>query len=355
MRRGTKKRRSRKAGLPPGTLVHIGERTSEQTRVRVLAYDEGSCTERELDSIGDLAPLLGQSRVTWVNIDAVHDVALMEQLGKTFNLHPLVLEDMVNTDQRPKVEDYGDYAYIVLKQLSYDEAAGEVVSEQVSLILGRNFVLSVGEREGDVFDNVRERIRNSKGRIRSLNPDYLLYRLIDAIVDHYFLALETLGDRIERLEERVISDTSAEVLHEIDRIKWEILFLRRAVWPLREVLNELEHEEYELIEERTEIYFRDVYDHSIQVIDTIETYRDLLAGMMDLYQSNVNLRLNQVMKVLTVISTIFLPLTFLAGVWGMNFLYMPELYEPHGYYWALGAMATLALGMVVYFKRKGWM
>ncbi|MBI5060228.1 magnesium/cobalt transporter CorA [candidate division KSB1 bacterium] len=354
MRRGIK-RRSRKAGLPPGTLVHIGERTGDRTRVRVLAYDENSCTDRELDSIADAAGLLGQSRMLWMNIDAVHDVALMEQVGKLFNLHPLVLEDLVNTDQRPKVEDYGDYAFVVLKQLSYDDAAGEVVSEQVSLILGRNFVLSVGEREGDVFDQVRDRLRNAKGRIRGQSSDYLVYRLLDAVVDHYFLVLEKLGDRIEVLEDRVIGETSAEILREIDRIKREMLFVRRSVWPLREVLTELEHEEYELIDPRTEIYFRDVYDHTIQVIDTVETYRDLLAGMMDLYQSNVNLRLNTVMKVLTVISTIFLPLTFLAGVWGMNFVNMPELYQANGYFVALGFMAVLAVSMVWFFKHKGWM
>lgn len=354
MTRGIKKR-SKKAGLPPGTPVHIGEQKTAQSRLNVIAFDTEKCHEQEVTDVRRLENVRESSTVFWLNVDGVQDVALLEQIASTFQLHPLVLEDIANTDQRAKVEDYDNHLYIVIRQLSYDRDADEVQSEQVSLVLADKLLISFGEREGDLFNSVRERIRFAKGKIRTMDADYLLYRLIDAVVDHYFVVLEALGERIERLENQLVDDSSTDALQEIHRLKREIMFVRRSVWPLREVLGSLEHEESELIREHTEIYFRDVHDHTIQVIETVETYRDMMSGLMDLYQSNVNLRLNQVMKVLTVISTIFLPLTFLVGLWGMNFVNMPELYVQWGYFAALGLMALTALVMIIMFKKRNWL
>jgi magnesium transporter len=354
LKRGIKKR-SKKAGLPPGTPVHIGEKSSDQTRISVMLYNDERTVEKEVVDPVHLEPLMREAGVLWVNVDAVHDVTMLERMAKLFGLHPLILEDIANTDQRPKFEDYGLHAFAVLKMLSYDDRARQIVSEQVSVVMGANFLLSFGEREGDIFDPIRERIRHGKGRIRKLGPDYLGYSLLDTIVDNYFIILEKLGEQIEAIEEQLLDDPSRNYMQELYRIKRELLFLRKSVWPLREVIAALQHSELELIKSETEIYFRDVYDHTVQVVDTVETYRDMLTGMLDVYLSSVSYRTNVVMRVLTVIATIFMPLTFLAGVWGMNFHFMPEIVQPWGYPAALGLMLALGLGMILYFKKKGWM
>ncbi|MDZ7655762.1 MAG: magnesium/cobalt transporter CorA [Sulfurimicrobium sp.] len=349
------KKRSKKAGMPPGTLMHIGEQRTEVMKAVVLDYDEHNCDETVLASYDQCLALRGKPTVTWVDIEGVHDIQALEKIGRCFGLHPLVMEDILNTDQRPKIEDYGDYLYIVLRMLTNGSETGEVGSEQVSLILGENFVLSIQEgAKGDVFEPVRNRIRGSKGQIRKLGADYLAYSLIDAVVDNYFIILETIGERVELLEETLISDPGPETLHLIHNLKRELIYLRKSVWPLREVVSGMQRRDSVLIREGTGYYLRDVYDHTIQVIDTVETFRDMLSGMLDIYLSSISNRTNAVMKVLTVIATIFIPLTWIVGIYGMNFKYMPELEWRYGYLGSWIIMILLALGMVIYFKKKKW-
>jgi magnesium transporter len=347
------RKRAKKVGAAPGTLVHIGERKVENTRLRVIDYERERLTETEPAAAGDCCPLKGTASVSWINVDGIHEVEAVETLGRCFDLHPLVMEDILNTDQRPKVEVYDDYLFIVIKMLQFDDHAG-IRTEQVSLVLGDNFVLSFQEMEGDVFDGVRERLRAGR-RIRFLGADYLAYALLDAVVDSYFAILEKIGDRIEDLEEELIGRPVPTTLEKIHHLKREMILLRKSVWPLREVLNGLTRGENPLIQSDTLLYLRDVYDHTIQVIDTIETFRDLLAGMLDLYLSGVSNRMNEVMKVLTVIATIFIPLTFLAGIYGMNFDYMPELHWRWAYPVLWLIMIGIGVGLVFVFKKKDWL
>jgi len=355
MTRHTLKERSRKAGLSPGTLVHIGEKKIDTVKAVMFDYDERSCSETVLTELAQCIVCRGKPSVTWVDIEGVHDIQAFEKIGGCFDLHPLVMEDILNTDQRPKLEDYGDYLYIVLRMLTSASETGEIASEQVSLILGENFVLSIQEgAKGDVFDSVRSRIRGGKGQIRRLGADYLAYALIDAVVDNYFIILEKIGERIEFLEESLIGNPGPDTLKLLHHLKREMIYLRKSVWPLREVVAAMQRRDSALIREGTGYYLRDVYDHTIQVIDTIETFRDMLSGMLDIYLSSVSNRMNSVMKVLTVIATIFMPLTWIAGIYGMNFKHMPELEWAWGYpaVWAL--TLAIAVGMMVYFKKKKW-
>jgi magnesium transporter len=349
------KKRSKKAGLPPGTLVHIGERKAGELKLTIIDYDEARSQEREVKTIEECFVFKEKPTVTWINIEGLHDVQALEKLGECYGIHPLVLEDILNTDQRPKMEDYGEYLYIVLKMLDGSQKNGEINTEQVSLILGPNFIFSFQEAGGDVFDPVRERIRNNKGRIRKMGADYLAYTLLDAIVDNYFIILEKMGEKIEILEEKVVTLPTPETLGVIHHLKREMIFLRKAVWPLREVIGSLERGESPFMSESTKLYLRDVYDHTIQVIDTVETFRDMVSGMLDIYLSSVSNRLNSVMKVLTIITTIFMPLTFIAGIYGMNFKYMPELEWPWSYPIILLLMFGVGIFMLFYFKRKKWL
>jgi len=349
------KRHSKKAGLAPGTLVHIGERKTEAVRITYMDYDEQNIQEKQVASIEECFPFKSTPTVSWINIDGLHDVELMEKLGKEFELHPLILEDILNTGQRPKVEDFDKYIFVVLKMLSYNDEKQMVQSEQVSLVLGANYVISFQEAIGDVFEPIRERIRSAKGRIRKMGADYLMYALLDAVVDGYFAILEKLGERIESMEEELVSDPTQETLEQIHTLKKEMIFLRKSVWPLRELISGLERSESPLIKETTEVYLRDVYDHTIQVIDTVESFRDMVSGMLDIYLSSISNRMNAVMKVLTIIATIFIPLTFIAGVYGMNFRYMPELERHWGYPLVLLVMGIVAIVMLIYFRRKRWL
>ena len=349
------KKRSGKAGLPPGTLVHVGERKAEKVKIRILDYDEVQFEEKEAKTIEESFPFKDKPTVTWINIDGLHEVEIIEKLGSHFGLHPLLLEDILNTDQRPKMEDYGDYIFVVLKMLYSGENKDEIEAEQVSLILGSNFVISLQEREGDVFDPIRDRIRKSKGRIRKTGSDYLAYALLDAIVDNYFLILENVGEKIEDTEQQLATNPSPETLQYIRELKNEMIFLRKSIWPLRELINGLERCESTLIHESTGAYLRDVYDHTIQIIDTVESYRDMISGMVDIYLSSISNKMNEVMKVLTIFASIFIPLTFVAGLYGMNFEFMPELTWHWGYFALLGFMAVVGIGMLVYFKRKRWL
>ncbi|MCK4458735.1 MAG: magnesium/cobalt transporter CorA [Methanosarcinales archaeon] len=349
------RKRSEKGGLPPGTLVHIGEKKAEKVRITIIDYDAAQFQEKKVETIEECFPFKDTPAVTWINIEGLHQLDTIEKIGKHFTIHPLVLEDIANTEQHPKVEDFDDYIFLILKMLCFDEEYRRLKAEQVGLILGLNFVISFEEGEGDVFNPVRERIRNGKGRIRKLGPDYLAYALMDVIVDSYFLILERIGNRIEDLEEDLLDEPRPETMHAIHSLKGEMLLFRKSVWPLREAISSMERGESVLIRESTGIYLRDVYDHTIHVIDTIETFRDLLSGLLDLYISSVSNKMNEIMKVLTIIATIFIPLTFIAGVYGMNFRYMPELEWRFGYPMTLMVMLIIGVGMTIYVRNRRWL
>ena len=343
------------AALPPGTLVHVGKQRIEATRVTILDYDPQQFSEVSDPTDGQIIEFAGHPSVTWVRVEGLHDVELVARLGQAFNLHPLVQEDIVNTSQRPKVEDYGEYLYLVLRAVLWDEADQDWRAEQISLVLGAHYVLSFQESCHPLFEPVAQRINNAKGRHRRSGPDYLAYSLIDSVVDCYFPALEALGDRCEDLEDELLSQATADSLKELHRLRSLALTLRKSGWPLREVLGALERRDFELFQEATRLYLRDAYDHSAQIMDAMETYRDMLAGMLDLYLSSISNRMNEVMKVLTIIATIFMPLSFLAGLYGMNFEFMPELKWPWGYPAVLLLMACVAGGMLYYFRRRKWL
>lgn len=345
---------SEKAGLPPGSLVYVGEQEMETVKITVLDYDEEGVRERPVERVEEAFPFREEPTVTWINVDGLHRSDILEKLGDHYGLHPLVLEDLMNTGQRSKLEDYDDYVFVVLRMLTVT-SEGKLDDEQVSLILGPNYVMSFQEREGDVFDLVRERIRGGKGRIRRMGPDYLLYALVDVIVDHYFGILEVIGDRVEDLQEELVTDPTQDTLRRIHGLKRTLIELRRSVWPLRESVSRLQRGESDLVDKGTQVYLRDVYDHTVQVMDTVESQRDMVSGMLDIYLSSVSNRMNEVMKLLTVIATIFIPLTFIAGVYGMNFANMPELNVPWAYFVALGVMGVLGVIMGLYFWRKGWL
>lgn len=350
------KRRMKKVGLPAGTLVYTGEQAVGKIDITLIDYDEQMFEERPLHTAEECVPYVDKPTATWINVDGVHNPAMLERLGECFGLHRLVIEDVLSIVQRPKVEDYGDYLYIVLKMITYDDKEEVIVPEQVSLIVGRNFLLSFQEGvRGDVFPLIRDRLRAGRGKIRKMGVDYLAYSLLDALVDGYFTILEKLGDRIDQLEEELIAQPGKTTIQQLYRLKRELLFLHKAVWPLREVIAALIRRESPLIREATVPYLRDVYDHVVQTIDSVEISRDMLSTMLDLYLSSVSNRLNEVMKVLTVISLIFMPITFIAGVYGMNFKYMPELEWRYGYIFSLFLMLGISLLMLLYFKRKKWL
>jgi magnesium transporter len=327
-----------------------------ESRIRILDYDENSVRENAKAALAECLPFRDTASVTWIDIEGLQDIPLLESLGSCYGLHPLILEDILNTDQRPKSDDMDGYIYVVLKMLDFDPASLEIVSEQVSIVFGRNYVISIQEgREGDLFEPLRERIRAGKGRIRKLGPDYLAYSLLDTIIDHYFLILEKFAERIEMLEEELVGNPTTETLQQIHHLKREMIFLRKSVWPLREMANVLEKSESELIRPATKIFLRDIYDHAIHIIDSIETYREMLSSMLDIYLSSVSNRMNQVMKVLTIIATIFMPLTFLAGIYGMNFKHMPEIGWPWSYPLLWLVMLGVAGVMLYFFKKKNWL
>lgn len=349
------KKRSVKSGLPPGTLVHIGDESNKAAHISVIGFTPDGVEERHFEQIDQYLANPCDGNVIWVNVEGVHDVDLIRTLGDKHSFHPLVLEDIVNTVQRPKIEDYGEYLFIVLRMLRPTEE-NSFSSEQLSIILGPDYLFTFQEGiEGDAFDTVRNRIRNGKGKIRTMGADYLAYALIDAIVDGYFSVLEVFGERIVDIEEELTVTPGQGSLHLINTMKKEIIYLRKTVWPLREAISFMERGDSPLLHDATRLYFRDVYDHTVQVIDTVETYRDLLSGMLDLYLSSISNRTNEVMKFLTVIGTIFMPLTFLVGVYGMNFKYFPELEWHNGYFILWGLMIALALLMVAYFRKKRWL
>jgi magnesium transporter len=345
-------------GTAPGTLRPPDVRRVEKVTITVMNYGPDIFEERDCPTLEDCFAYRDSPTVKWINITGLNDVDLLQRLGEHYGLHPLALEDVLNTGQRPKLDDYDDHYFIVVRELRW---TGDLKTDQISLFLGRNYVITIQELQGDVFDPVRERIRKGKGRIRTMGADYLAYALIDRLVDELFPILEVYGERLEELEDALIERPTRATLQEIHRIKRDLLILRRAIWPEREVINALQREESNLIRHESKIYLRDVYDHTIQIVDIIETYRDLAAGMMDVYLSSLSNRMNEIMKVLTIIATIFIPLTFIVGVYGMNFnpqaspWNMPELNWYWGYPVVMLVMAVIVIVMLLYFRRKGWL
>jgi len=349
------KKRSSKFGLPPGSVIHTGERLAEEIRITVMDYDKQTLNEKEVKSIEDCFKYKNKPSITWINVDGLHDVEIIQKLGNCYDIHPLVLEDIADTDQRPKMEDLDQYIFFVLKMFYVDNKTDEIESEQISLILGPNYVISFQEKVGDVFNSVRERIRKDKGRIRKMGSDYLVYSLIDSIIDNYFIILEKIGEKVENIEQDLVSNPEPRILQQIYTLKREMIYLRKSVWPLREVINNLMREDSKLITKSTHIYIRDLYDHAFQVIDAIETFRDVISGMLDIYMSSVSNKMNEVMKVLTIFAAIFIPLTFIVGVYGMNFHYMPELSFPWAYPAVWLIIILVGISLMAYFKHKKWM
>jgi magnesium transporter len=349
------RKRAGKRGLPPGTVMYDGEARHREVEISVIDYDEKALDEKQGVRVEEAAGLRDRPTVTWINIDGIHDTGIIESIGRDFDIHPLVLEDIASPGQRPKFEDFDDYFFVTVKMMSWDEATDDIASEQVSLVITKSCVISFQEHPGDVLDPLRNRIRKRKGRISRMGPDYLAYSIIDIIVDNYFSILERIGDRIEGMEEMLFEEPSDEILQSIYKSKREMIYLRKSIWPLREVISGLERSESELMSEQTRVYMRDLYDHTIQSIDTVESMRDVVSGTLDLYMSSVSNRMNEVMKVLTIIATIFIPLTFIAGIYGMNFEFMPELALRWAYPVVWGVMVAVGLLMVIFFKRKKWL
>ncbi len=344
-----------KRGQPPGTPVYVGAPKVGPVRVTVIDYGPDRCEQREIGEPTECFGYRDTETVTWINVDGVHDAALVQALGEHFGLHPLVQEDILNTEQRPKAEDFGDRLCVFVKMLQWNEGADEIEPESVSLVLGPRFVISFQERAGDVFETVRDRIRENKGRIRRMGAGYLAYSLLDAIADGYFVALERRAESIEQIEDDLVGRVDPALLGRIHRLRREGLMVRRAVWPARELVSVLERSESPLISTEVQPYLRDLYDHTVQVIDTAETFREMLSGMLDTYLSSQSNRMNEVMKVLTIIATIFIPLTFIAGIYGMNFQHMPELHRSWAYPAVLLVMLCVGLVMLAWFRRKRWL
>ena len=336
---------------PPGTISYVGEERSGAVETETIIYNEHDYEKLEKIQQGNLS----SDHIYWFNIDGVHDTDLLEKVGDRFDLHLLLLEDIANTTQRPKTEFYGNYLYQCIKMISYDRETQELRSEQVSIILTDNAVITFQEKTGDVFENVRERLENSRGRIRKVKQDYLFYALIDSIIDHYFIVMEQIGDYLDELEDEIFNDPKKDSLNQAQHNKRLLLDLRRAIYPLRESISRLLKEDSNLIETKTHAFLQDAYDHCIQIIETLETFREINAGLRDMYLSSVSHKMNQVMQVLTVVSTMFIPMTFVAGIYGMNFQHIPELTWEHGYayFWIINGF--IAIVLIAFFKWKKWL
>lgn len=347
--------RSGKAGLPPGSLVGVGDASKGLSKITLFTFNNEGYEEKQLVGVADLHLPDPKERVSWLDIDGLDDDKMVMQTGERFNLHPLLLEDVLNTDHRPKVEEYHDTLFVVVKMLSLDEETGGIESEQVSFVLGKGYVVSFQERPGDILDPIRDRIRHKLGRVRKSGADYLLYALLDVIVDNYFLIVEELGDRIEALERKVTVRPSQEDLHTMQELRGMLITVSRYVAPTRELAGRLNTIQSELFDKSTRRYINDLQDHTVYISETIGTFRDMLSSLENTYHALLNLRSGQVVKVLTIISSIFIPLTFIVGVYGMNFDNMPELRWHYGYFIVMGFMAVLVVGMLIWFRVKKWL
>ena len=346
---------SEKSGLPPGSLVHVGEVHTHEHKISVVSYNKSTLRRHTVKSIEELLPYKTTDTITWVIVDGLKDVSIIDAIGQYFDIHSLVLEDILNTHQRPKFEDFNDYLYIVIKAITLNNEAFNIEYEQISLLILNNFVFTFTEKPNELFDPILNRLDNDKSQIRNLGTDYLAYLIMDTVVDEYFAVQDTFDDLIESVEDTLLSDPSSETLATIQKIKRELIFLRRSVSPLRELLAGIQRSESPLINEKTRRYFGDVYDHAIRIIEAIESYRDLIAGMLDIYLSSVSNKMNETMKVLTVFASIFIPLTFLAGVYGMNFEYMPELKWRWAYPTLWIFFISVSVFLLRFFKKKKWL
>lgn len=353
--RKSRRSRSRKIGLPPGTLVHVGEIKVASTSVTTFQYDSDSISENKYspDTLPDVGP--PDHGTLWLNVHGLHDASLMGSIGRAFGLHPLVMEDILHTEQRPKLDSYGEYIYIVARVFAYDKASMACNSEQISLVLGPNFVLTFQERPTGSFDPIRERLRAAQSHLRKSGADYLAYSLLDMVVDRYFGVLEQIGDACEVLEEELLRKPTSSMLQQIHKLKRETMELRRSVWPLREVLNSLVRNDAHFFRQETVIYLRDVYDHTVHFIESMEGLRDLLSGMLDIYLSSISNRVNMEVRALTVVAMLFMPATLIAGIFGMNFKSMPWLREPDGFWIAIGLMVGIGSIMGMIFWRRQWL
>lgn len=345
----------RQKNQAPGTLVYTGEKATQDLHIEVIDYAPELYNSFSTTKIEDAFNKKGTGQITWININGLNHIDQIEILGKHYDIHPLILEDIVDTGQRPKIDEYNDYFFVVLKML-YHNPEGEFVAEHVSLVMGEDYVLTFQESDGDVFDSIRQRLSMAKGRIRQRGSDYLLFALMDAIVDEYFSIADGLGDKIEDFEDRLfVNKNDDDITQEIQDIKREILRIRRAVSPLREIVSRFENTTSPLVEESTKTYIRDLADHVIHVSENVELYREMSRGLMDMYMTTISNKMNEVMKVLTIMASIFIPLTFMAGIYGMNFDYIPELHLEYGYFYLWGAMIIVFLALLYYFKRKKWL
>lgn len=355
MSRASKIERKKPIVNLPGKMVYVGDKSDSKLFMEVFDYNEDHIDVKELANIEDAFGYKTTDTVTWININGLNHTDEIEKIGKHYNLHPLILEDIVNTLQRPKIDDYDNHFYVVLKMLYYD-SEGSLRIEHISFILGQNYVVSFQESDGDVFDMIREYLKKGKGKIRRKGADFLLYSLMDAVVDHYFSLLEIMGEKIDEVEDKLINYVDDDTItHTIQTLKNEVLKIRRAVFPLREVVSRLEKIDDELVTDNTKLYIRDLYDHVIQVSENVEIQREMIWAMMDMYMSTISNKMNEVMKVLTIIATIFIPLTFIAGIYGMNFKNMPELNYDNSYYVLWIVMVFIAVGLLIYFKRRKWL
>lgn len=343
---------SGKVGLPPGKVVFVGEQRSEVPEIHIIKFNDKDVMEADVASVAEALRFIDNSTITWINITGLHRVDWIEEFGQALNIHTLLLEDIAHTFQRPKLEEFDDYIFLVFKKIFIKNEA--IADDQVSIIFGANYVLTFMETQDPIFQPIYRRINSKTSRINTEKSDYLAYCILDTIIDNYFVVLEILGEKIELLEDEVLLNPSPNILHEIHTLKNNLIALRRAVWPLREVINKFDRTDSELVDNTTKPYIRDIYDHTIHIIDAVENYRDIISGVLDIYLSSLSNRMNEVMKTLTMIATIFIPLSFIAGVYGMNFKYMPELNWQWGYFLVWGIMITVAIFMALFFKNKKW-
>lgn len=345
-----------KSGLPPGSLIHIGEKHETECRITVTQYNADVMTQSEIDSIDKLRLLKNNELITWVNVDGLSETRIVEDIGKEFDIHPLILEDILSTHQRPKLEEYEEYIYLVIKSIraEYNDHLN-LQYEQVSILLLENYVITFKEKTDEIFDPVNLRLQNRKDRIRQNGSDYLAYVLIDTIVDEYFVVEDCLDEVIDPLEDSLLSNPTKETLHIIQHLRRELITMKRSISPLRELLSTIHHANTGLLQEKTLRYYGDVYDHVLRITDSLDSYRERIASIQDIYLSSISNKLNETMKVLTIFASIFIPLTFIAGIYGMNFEHMPEL----KWRWAYPALwiifITIGVGLLIYFKRKKWL
>jgi len=347
-------KKKKKVGLPPGTLIYTGDKVKEKTKIKITDYTEDRFNLDEFKEIQKDLTKIEKPLIRWIDVYGLAQIEVIEEIGHQFNLHPLVLEDVLSHNQRPKLENFGNYIFAVLKKLSWNQEQEDFEYEQISLILGENYVISFQERDTNLFNPIYERIQIPKGKVRVMGADYLFYVLIDIIIDDYFVVIEKVGEDIENIEDILIRNPEPETLQNIYRLKRSSIELRKSIWPIREVINKLLREQSKLIGDELQIYIRDIYEHIFRISDLLENYREIIFGMLDMYLSSVSNRMNDIMKVLTIISTVFIPLSFLAGFYGMNFLHMPELASPFAYPVLIMIMVSIALVMVYFFKRRKW-